>query len=50
MNDESDRHGLAVVPGSAFLGPGHFRLSYAADDATLREACARIRRFCTGLR
>jgi aspartate aminotransferase len=42
-------HGVAVVPGSAFLGPGHFRLSYAADDATLREACARIRQFCAGL-
>jgi aspartate aminotransferase len=42
-------HGVAVVPGSAFLGPGHFRLSYATDDATLREACARIRQFCMGL-
>jgi aspartate aminotransferase len=42
-------HGVAVVPGSAFLGPGHFRLSYAADEATLREACARIGQFCAGL-
>jgi aspartate aminotransferase len=43
-------HEVAVVPGSAFLGPGHFRLSYAADEATLRKACARIRKFCAGLR
>ncbi len=42
--------GVAVVPGSAFLGPGHFRLSFAADDATLDAACRRIRRFCDGLR
>jgi len=43
------KHGVAVVPGSALLGPGHFRLSYAAADDTLREACARIRRFCAEL-
>ncbi len=42
-------HGVAIVPGSAFLGPGHFRISFAADDDTLREACLRIRRFCAGL-
>jgi aspartate aminotransferase len=40
---------VAIVPGSAFLGPGHFRLSFAADDGTLREACLRIRRFCAEL-
>jgi aspartate aminotransferase len=43
-------HGVAIVPGSAFLGPGHFRISFAADDDTLREACLRIRRFCADLR
>jgi len=42
-------HGVAIVPGSAFLGPGHFRISFAADDNTLREACLRIRRFCADL-
>jgi len=42
-------HGVAIVPGSAFLGPGHFRISFAADDDTLREACLRIRRFCADL-
>lgn len=41
--------GVAVVPGSAFLGPGYFRLSFAADDETLRESCNRIRRFCAEL-
>jgi aspartate aminotransferase len=41
--------GVAIVPGSAFLGPGHFRLSFAADDADLAEACLRIRRFCAEL-
>ena len=42
-------HEVAIVPGSAFLGPGYFRLSFAADDDTLREACQRIRRFCAEL-
>jgi aspartate aminotransferase len=41
--------GVAIVPGSAFLGPGHFRLSFAADDETLREACSRLRHFCAEL-
>ena len=40
---------VAIVPGSAFLGPGYFRLSFAADDDTLREACLRILRFCAEL-
>jgi aspartate aminotransferase len=41
--------GVAVVFGAAFgLGP-NFRISYAAADATLAEACARIGRFCTAL-
>lgn len=42
-------HGVAIVPGSAFLAPGHFRISFAADDDTLHEACVRIRRFCADL-
>jgi aspartate aminotransferase len=41
--------GVAVVFGAAFgLGP-NFRISYAASDATLTEACGRIRRFCEAL-
>ncbi len=42
--------GVAVVHGGAFMGPGHFRISYASDDDTLREACTRIQRFCAGMR
>ena len=33
---------VAVVPGSAFGSPGHFRISYALDDEALAEACRRI--------
>jgi aspartate aminotransferase len=41
--------GVAAVHGSAFMFPGHFRISYATDDATLTEACTRLQRFCAGL-
>ncbi len=34
---------------SAFMYPGHFRISYATDTDSLREACTRIQRFCQGL-
>jgi aspartate aminotransferase len=41
--------GVAVVFGAAFgLGP-NFRISYAASDATLAEACDRIARFVDAL-
>jgi aspartate aminotransferase len=45
-----EEQGVAAVHGSAFLFPGHFRISYATDEASLTEACTRIRRFCEGLR
>jgi aspartate aminotransferase len=45
-----DEEGVAAVHGSAFLYPGHFRISYALDDATLEDACTRIKRFCEGLK
>ena len=45
-----DEEGVAAVQGSAFLYPGHFRVSYATDTETLRDACTRIQRFCTALR
>jgi aspartate aminotransferase len=45
-----EEQGVAAVHGAAFMFPGHFRISYATDDASLREACARIQRFCAGLR
>jgi aspartate aminotransferase len=45
-----EEEGVAVVHGAAFLYPGHFRISYATDTESLREACTRIQRFCQGLR
>ncbi len=44
-----EEEGVALVAGSAFGLSPHVRLSYAAADAVLAEACARIRRFCDGL-
>ena len=44
-----DEEGVAAVHGSAFMYPGHFRISYATDTESLREACTRIQRFCQGL-
>ena len=35
-------HGVAVVAASAFGGKDGFRISFAADDAVLDEALARI--------
>ena len=45
-----DEEGVAAVHGAAFMYPGHFRISYATSTELLREACARIQRFCEGLR
>jgi aspartate aminotransferase len=42
--------GVALVPGSAFELPGHFRISYAASDAQLAEAMTRLARACATLR
>jgi aspartate aminotransferase len=42
--------GVAVVPGTAFELPGHFRVSYAASDAELKEAMNRIASVCSQLR
>ncbi|MFQ5439332.1 MAG: pyridoxal phosphate-dependent aminotransferase [Paracoccaceae bacterium] len=41
--------GVAVVFGAAFGLSPNFRISYAASDAALREACARIQAFCAAL-
>jgi aspartate aminotransferase len=55
VDDESfviallEEQGVAAVHGSAFMYPGHLRISYATDTASLREACSRIQRFCEGL-
>ena len=37
--------GVATVPGSAFGSPGHIRLSYAASNPQIAEACDRIAAF-----
>ena len=37
--------GVALVPGSAFGLPQHFRLSYATDLSILQQACKRLRLF-----
>ena len=42
--------GVAVVFGEAFGLSPHFRISYAASDAQLSDAIARIRGFCGRLR
>ena len=42
--------GVAVVHGAAFGLSPHFRVSYAAADTQLVEACGRIRAFCETLR
>ena len=44
-----DEHGVAAVHGTAFIYPGHFRISYATDTDSLREACTRIQAFCAGM-
>ena len=55
VNDEAfviallEEQGVATVHGSAFMYPGHFRISYATDTKSLRDACARIHAFCEGM-
>ena len=42
--------GVAVVFGEAFGLSPNFRVSYATSDEALKEACARIIKFCEVLR
>ena len=42
--------GVALVPGTAFELPGHFRISYAASDADLAEGMKRLAAACERLR
>ncbi|HWI84228.1 pyridoxal phosphate-dependent aminotransferase [Ramlibacter sp.] len=44
-----EAHDVAVVPGSCFGLAPYFRISYAASDADLREACERIAVACAAL-
>ena len=43
-----ERH-VALVHGAAFGMSPYLRISYATDEASLREACARIQAFCAAL-
>lgn len=44
-----DCEGVGIVHGAAFGLSPHFRITTAAADETLREACKRIQRFCAAL-
>ncbi len=44
----SEAH-VAVVQGAAYGMSPYIRISYATDQASLREACGRIQEFCRGL-
>jgi aspartate aminotransferase len=44
----SEAH-VAVVQGAAYGMSPYIRISYATDQASLREACTRIQEFCRGL-
>ena len=45
-----EAEGVAAVQGVAFGLSPYFRISYATSSDLLREACARIKRACEGLR
>lgn len=45
-----EEHHVAAVQGAAYGMSPYFRVSYATDMESLREACARIKTFCEGLR
>jgi len=40
-----DQHGVAIVPGTAFGAPGHFRLSFATSMNNLQNAMQRLQAF-----
>jgi aspartate aminotransferase len=40
---------MAVVPGSPFGAEGNIRMSYACAEAVIKDAAARLGRFCAGL-
>src|SRR5207244_211889 len=44
-----DQQRLAVVPGSAFNGPGYLRLSYAASVSEIDRALTRLSAFVASL-
>ncbi len=44
-----EEHHVATVQGTAYGMSPYVRMSYATDEASLREACGRIQTFCRGL-
>jgi len=50
MNFLLESEGIAGVHGEAFGLSPYFRLSYAADEKTLEDACNRIERACNNLK
>ena len=44
-----EKAGIATIPGSAFLQPGFFRMSFATSDDTIAEAMDRMDRFFNAL-
>jgi len=44
-----ESEGVAVVHGGAYGMSPFFRISFAASDDELREACERIQRACASL-
>jgi aspartate aminotransferase len=49
VNELLEAEGVAIVHGAAFGLSPFFRVSYAASNACLEEACRRIQRFCASL-
>ena len=45
-----EEEAVAAVQGAAFGLSPYFRISYATSTEALKEACARIQRFCAGLK
>jgi aspartate aminotransferase len=44
-----EEKGVAVVPGEDFEGPEHIRLSFATDEESIRQGCARIKDYLLSL-
>lgn len=42
--------GVATIPGSAFLQPGFFRMSFATSESIINDAMDRMHRFLTALK
>lgn len=49
VNELLETEGVAVVHGAAFGLSPFFRVSYAASNTAIEEACHRIQRFCASL-